>query len=1126
MSFFLHESNCLETLARGLAALLADAPHVDADPFRQETVVVPNQGLGRWLSLTIAEQRGLCPPLDLPYPGAFLYRYLFDPMAGQTGVTEEADLPFAPATVEWRLFELLDRLECEPLFTRVRAFVRAEPLRRYQLAGRMAHLFDRYMTYRPDLLAEWEQGRTPLTGDDAAWQARLWQALIALDRGSVRHFSGLYQRWLDLTRQPGPPPTFLAPLLAKRRVCYFGISSLPPAHLDVLVRLARFDGFDLHLFALNPCREAWSDARSLKAQLRDQASLVRAVGPQLAPAYAIRAHPLLGSLGRSGREFFTLLQAYDDIAETRAFVDPRAPAATVLGALQRGILDNAMPEARTPADPADRSLTLHACHSPLREVEVLHDQLLTLFRELPGLAPREISVYTPDIETFAPYIDAVFGSLPPGAPGHIPYTIADKSLLQTDDACQAFLALLAVAVGRFKASDVLGLLQHEPIRRRFGIEEADMPRLGSLLKAARLAWGLDPAFRERQGASPAYANTWRFALDRLLFGAAMQDPAGDAPPLELAEGRCIPLPEADGFAALTGLLAAFIDALAGLHETCLSRPARPCAEWYAALNAALDHFFSADERAPYGVLLLRQTFDQFSRYTAHAGCARLEVPFAVVSAWLTAQLGGTPGSERFVTGRVTFSRFQPMRNVPARVVCLLGLSDRAFPRNTPRLSFDLMDRRDGSRVGDRQTRDEDRYAFLETLLAARERLVITYIGQSDKDNKPLPPSVLVSELLDAADAVFAFPPRDGTEPTAAAALTVRHPLHPFSPAYFTREKTDPRFDTFNAAAYRVACRLASASDPEPQQTFERSELPGATDAAPGGPIQLDELIDFFKSPCKSFYTRRLAVYLTERDDELPDDMEPLDPGAADKYPLKQALADAMLRGGGDREVECLRDRWQTEGRLPVDAVRHVAQALDKVDEVVQKVTALGLGAPLAPQPFALDLPGGFRLLGTLDALRAGNAQLFMRPATEKAKDVVTAWLTHLAACAAGLGVTTWGVFEGTKTRASCYPPLEPDAARHTFAKLAAFHAEGLTRPLCFDPAIGRKVADGKALEDSDWTGSSFQHASGVDAYMRHAFGETLPEPDSEPLRTLERVARALFDGMPKKKENVRQGGRT
>jgi exodeoxyribonuclease V gamma subunit len=1159
MSFHLHESNDLSALAQKLAEILF-AGSARSDPFAEETVIVPDQGLARWLRLTLADLAGFCPALDLPYPGAFLYRYVFDPMtdeaAGPSSLLPspsqplggcENDLPFAPATVEWRILALLSRLEREPGFGRVRAFTGGDAFRRWQLAGRLARLFDRYMTYRPDLLGEWERGRNPAEGEDAAWQACLWRELIALDQGTVRHFSGLYQRFIDLIdedrdqrseiggqksgvgnqkSQISNLKSKISPLLAKRRACYFGVSSLPPAHLDMLVRLARIDGFDLHFFALNPCREEWSDARSLKAQLRDHATLVKAVGPQLAPNYQTPSNPLLGSLGRSGRDFFSLLLAYDDIIEDRLFTTPgptdaERDAPPVLTAIQRGILDNAAPAAKQAFDPADRSLTVHACHSPMREVEVLHDQLLALFRDLPGLAPRDIGVYTPDVETYAPYIDAVFGRTRPGAPGHIPYAIADKALRHTVEECQAFLSLLAAATGRFKASEMLGLLQNAPIRERFGLAEQDLPRIGSLLKAANLAWGLDAAFREKQGAAPAYANTWRFALDRLILGAAMREPqdGASAPPLALAEGPCIPLPEADGSALLIGRLADFIDALAELHGLCAGEPERTCDEWRDLLAGALARFFTSDARAPYGVILLRQTLDRLAHYTGHAGGGRLAVPFAVVRAWLGDQLAGPPGSERFVTGNVTFSRFQPMRNVPARVVCLLGMNDGAFPRSAPRLSFDLMDRRTGSRVGDRQTRDEDRYAFLEALLAARARLVITYTGQSEKDNKPLPPSVLVSELLDAADAAFAFPENR----SAADALTVRHPLHPFSPEYFKRGKPDPRLISFSRPHYAVAAVVAGGGSlrPAPPSTPPTLELPHSRTLE----LPLDDLVAFFRSPCKYFYTKRLGVILDLRDDDLPDDEERLEPDALDKYALKHGLLAALETDAAPDAADRLRARWEIEGRLPPGTGRLVAEAESSARDLLEKKDALNLGAPRGKLSVDLALDNGVRLQGSPGTLHGNDALLFMRPADEKPKDTAAAWLHHLAACAHGLAVTTHGVYTKNRPYYAPFAPVAPEAARRILTALTDLFVEGMRRPLCFDPAIGKKVVDGKEVSDADWSGSPFQRGSGVDLYLRRAFGETLPDPDSPAWQTLGNVAHALFGTMPKPSPKKKAGGR-
>jgi len=1129
MSFHLYVSDDLTRLAAELARLVRNPPDPSRtpDPFFRETVTVPNQGLARWLSLRIAEMNGLCPAMDFPYPGAFIYRHVFNPMTGaDTSGPEpdgEDDLPFNPATVRWRVLKLLAGMESDPAFARVKSFVAGDQLRRHQLAGRLAQLFDRYMTYRPDMLAAWENGAQPAEGVDARWQCVLWRELIRMDAGSVRHFSGLYQSFIREMEGAPSAPRFLDALRKKRRVFYFGVSSLPPAHLDILFRLAAFNGFDIHFFAVNPCREEWSGARGLKAQLRDQATLVQAVGARQAENYAAPSNPLLGSLGRSGQEFFTLLLAYDSVAEHLLFSDDEETAGAALAIIQRDIRNNTRPSKTARFAASDHSITIHACHSPMREAEALRDQLLRLFSELPDLAPRDISVYTPKLDLYAPYIDAVFGSAGPGEPGYIPYTIADKSLLLEYAECKAFLALLTVANSRFKASEVLDLLENETVRTRFGFAAEDLPRLASLLKQANLAWGLDAAFRAAHGASAINNNTWEFALDRLILGAAMRDTAGAAAPLPTSAGACLPCDAAEGQAGMIGRLADLIAALKDLHSMCAAE--RACSEWRARLDSALNRFFTPDEREPYGVIMIRQTLERFARFTGNADCQDLSLPFNVVFAWLKEQLAGAAGSERFASGHVTFSRFQPMRNAPARVVCMLGMNDGDFPSAADGLSFDLMDRRTRRKLGDRQTRDEERYAFLETLMAARERLVITYTGQSAKDNKPLPPSVLVSELLDTADATFDFAAakRDNADhvPRAAELLTVRHPLHPFSPRYFETHATDNRLFSFSDNYYQVARALESG----PRQNEEPADIPTANRAENAhvdsedkmAVVELDSLIKFFSAPCKYFYNQRVGAWLDVRAEELPADEEALAPGDLMTYDLKTRLLDALDNAPDiDARAEKLRVRWEAAGILVPGARAYFDKTLTVARQLLEAKRALSLGAPDNPAMIDLTLAPELRLQGRLPTFNNQKKMLVMRPASAKPKDAVTAWLRHLAACAAGFDPTTHTVFaDKTSARCDAYAPLEKQTALETLKRLADHFADGTRQPVCFDPAIGHMIAQGKEtrITEADWSGDG-RHKSGVDIYTRHAFGDTLPEPESAAWQTMRQMALALFGRLP------------
>ncbi|MDD4101347.1 MAG: exodeoxyribonuclease V subunit gamma, partial [Kiritimatiellae bacterium] len=475
----------------------------------------------------------------------------------------------------------------------------------------------------------------------------------------------------------------------------------------------------------------------------------------------------------------------------------------------------------------------------------------------------------------------------------------------------------------------------------------------------------------------------------------------------------------------------------------------------------------------------------------------------------------------------TFSRFQPMRNVPARVVCMLGMNDGAFPSAASGLSFDLMDRRKRRKLGDHQTRDEERYAFLETLMAARERLIITYTGQSAKDNKPLPPSVLVSELLDTVDASFSFTdtPQEDSEhqPAATELLTVRHPLHPFSPRYFDAHKTDDRLISFSEKYYQVARALESV--PAQINTPSTASLPqrhGGNAQTKNVPavIELNDLISFFRSPSKYFYTQSIGVYLDLRTEELPDDEEALSPDTLGVFDLKCRLLEHLADAPNAHErAEQLRQRWEAEGYLIPGNRRLFDETLEIVRQLLDAKQKLSLGPPDPPFLFETRLDDNIRLQGCLQTYTSQGNLLVMRPANEQPKDIIAARLHHLSACASGLEVTTHTIFtKKLSDSIAAHPPLEQAAAQKLLSALSRHFIEGSQRPLCFDPEIGWMIANGKQsqITEEDWSGDK-RHKKGTDIYTRREFGDSLPEPDSAAWQTLTHIAADLFSQLPGKK---------
>lgn len=1126
MAFYLQAGSLLDALAAALAERLAASP--PADPLDGELIVVQSQGVARWLKLELARRQPLCAGLECLYPGAFLEQWLFAPMrraAAASPPGDESELPFAPASVRWSLFALLAEFEPAPAFARVRAFVRDDPRRRFQLACRLARLFDRTMTYRQETLEAWELGRAApgVAGEDARWQQPLWQALVARSRGprgELRHFSGLC---LDLLRRlAARDSAFLDPLRARRRVSYFGFSALPPAHLQIAWALAMTGVVDVDFYHHNPCAVDWSDAIGRKGQLRDWQQLALLIDRTDPAAYVVVSNPLLGAWGRPGREFFRLLLELEGVVEAPLFLGRPPPTEqdSLLVTLQHDIEQNRPlppPGApRPPLRPDDDSLTLHACHTPQREVEVLRDYLLDAFARDAALRPRDVRAYLPDLAGYAPYIEAVFGATRPGETGHIPFVIADKSLAEAFPECRAFLALLQTLAGRFTSGEVLGLLDVAAIRRRFGLEPADVEILKRLLAHARLAWGLDADFREALGASRDPLNTWRFALDRLILGAAMSLPPPQ-PPLRLDDVPCLPLDEAEPHAGIVGRLADFIEALAAARAQLAGGAPRPAAAWLDALRGWRDSFFDAREPdATDGLLALSEALHRLERQLRQTACDALPLPLDVLREALADELDGRPQRERFISGAVTFCRFQPMRNVPAAIVALLGMHDGAFPRVESRHSFDIMDDRQ-RRLGDSATRDDDRACFLDALLAAQRRLFISYVGQDDKDNQPRPPSVLVGDLLDTCDARFAATPRP------SAQLTLRHPLQPFSPAYFRDAARRPRtLASRSREAFELASALAAGSS-ELSASSDRPDLSGSSDASD---LSLDTLVDFLTAPCKHYYTRRLGIRLELAADEEPADEEPFALDALDRFTLHETLLAALLAasatGGDDERIAAAwRRRCAADGTLPRPAAVPFDEAWDKARTLAAAVRAtVDLTQPPAGRELRLDLAPQGLLAGsvTLHTLPGdlGAAPASWRPAGEKPRDLLRAWVRHLALAADSSPAATLHL-SLDRDRVSCrrFKPLAADAARAQLVALLDCYLQGRRQPLCFWPPAAlawlqaKDPAKARAAARERWEPEAF-HSSPADAYTRRAFGDELPDEDSPKWREFTRLASLIL----------------
>lgn len=1030
---FLRTSNDLDALADRLARTVAEEPL--GDPLRPEIVVVPTRGMGRWLSLRLARATGVCAHTRFVFPNRLVTDVL-------RPLVPEADdpAPFDRDNLTWAVADLLrtdagitGRTETAP----IRHYIDGSELRLYQLASRIADTFDQYLVYRPDFMRTWEAGGRCFPGDaDEAWQSLVWRAL--LERLGGGHRLRLQERLL--TRLERAPRTAVSALAA--RVSVFGLPTLPPYHLKLLSALARHIPVFIHL--LTPSAEYWGDLRSERERRRLRGG--RPADPELDRDLHLEAHqPLLEAWGKIGRDFLEALIELDAQSEE---LFPRRERRHLLGHLQADLErlvnrgSGKDPEAAPlPVAPDDRSIRVVSCHSPMREAEVLHDHLLDCFATLPGLEPGDILVLAPDIETYAPYLRAVFDSAPPGR--RIPYTITDRSPRRESPVAEAFLTLLCLADSRFTAPDVLALLEFAPVRERFGLAAGDLERVRDWLAEANIRWGLDGRSKERLGLPPEPAHTWRAGLDRLLLGYALP-PDGDSLFADVAPAGGV----AGDSAAALGRLAELVAALERLAQMLDGRGTRR--EWSQRLAAVLDGFFVRDEGVDREVDRVRAVVHGLGELTGLGGEGP-EYGLDAVRHCLEESLGRAGAEFGFLAGRVTCCSLVPMRSIPFRVIALLGLNDAAFPRQAPEYGFDLIRRKE--RPLDRSRREEDRYLFLESLLSAGDVFYLSYVGRHTRDNARLQPAVVVSQLLEYIDTGYRFAgtdrPSAETDGPAGRFLVTEHPLQPYSERYFTGPPDGALFTFSEADARAAASRLGPVASPVPP-----APLP------PVGPewrlLTPKQFIDFFHNPARFLLVNRLQARF-ERAEAEPSGEEPFALDKLAESKLKREILDGPASGGDPGPAYA---RLRAEGALPPGAAGRVEfdGIWQDVEAIRERVVAEQGGA--TPRTAAVDLEfpgpaGPLAIRGTVGGI-FDHTLIRFRPGKIRAQDLLTVWLQHLLLTAGDADGAVRSVFIGEDGKSAAFGSVED--ARGLLVGLLEVFWDGLHGFVPFAPRASHAFA--------------------------------------------------------------------
>ena len=1105
-------SNKLEALLNVVEYWLRQHPLA---PLENEVFLVQSNGMGQWLKQNLAQNSalGIAAAIQIQLPSLFIWS-VYRAVLGQQIPKEQ---PLAKAPLTWRLYRLLPALTEQTGFETLENFLEQDSnkRKRHQLAEQLADLFDQYQVYRSDWVSDWGQslnvlrnahGQPEAIPDRQQWQSFLWRAVLddlGPDLTPLASRASIHAQFMDRIDQLTQRPTGLP-----RRIVLFGLSSLPQQSLEVLAKLGKF--CQIVLFVHNPCQHYWADIiedkELLKAQRRRQsykAGMAADVSPD---ELHLHANPLLAAWGKQGRDYIRLLDHFD---ETQAYAGWQWPdhkidlfddygkdgERSLLQRLQQSILDlEPIPEQPFCLDAIDNSLDFHIAHSPQREVEILHDQLLARFNaaERAGdpLMPREVIVMVPDINKYAPHIRAVFGQVQADDPRYIPFSLADQQQRGENPLLVAVEVLLNLPDSRFSVSEILSLLEVPALRQRFALSENAIPIIHQWLDQAGIRWGINAKHRSRVVEIPdkLNANTWQFGLRRLLLGYAVG--AGE-------EFNGI-----EPFEEIGGLDAQWLGHLCHILETLevyaeALRDELSVDTWLDTLSKLLEDFFIADNERD------RKTLDQLNQSLVkwHQACVQGgfsdsdSLPLNVVrEAWLSA-VDEPNLQQRFLSGRVNFCTLMPMRAIPFRLICLLGVNDGDYPRNQYPYSFDLMSQRGQYRPGDRSRRQDDQYLFLEALLSAREQLYISWVGRSIRDNSEKPPSVLIGQLRDFIDQSFAL--ANGEK--LLSAITTEHPLQPFSPDYIKQDRPVGLF-TYAREWFQQIDAIENIPLSSTKPIEEKSYC-----------LNTEALARFLRAPVKT-YCQHSLKFSFDSEDVTSEDEEPFGFDRLQAHVHSKALLDGLINQAPtdiDAYFHKQRAILAGQGKLPLGgfskmAFDGIAYNADQAWHHYQELIAACPQA-LEARVIELDFTVGddicVQLSSDLTQLRqtadhknygliTPSAQTLFRKKLIQYHNLLLPWLKHITACADGLPVKSYIV--GADGIVNIMPINQDEALSVLQPIIEGWH-QGLQMPLpvaCRTAFVWLSSDEEKALNAAqaqyngdDWNSGEVHY----DAYLARFF---------------------------------------
>ena len=720
------------------------------------------------------------------------------------------------------------------------------------------------------------------------------------------------------------------------------------------------------------------------------------------------------------------------------------------------LLEHAATTVRELGDPATTPrVQVHASHGPGRQVEVLREALTALLADDPTLEPRDVAVLCPQPAALAPHLTAAFAAdaLDDGW-AHPARTfrvqIAGLEASASNQAAALVRDILELGATRATARDLLALLAHPFVARRFGLRADDLDRLGELVPAASIRWGINRDHRARFALGDIVPNTWQIGVQRLLLGEALADEAG------ASAGVIAPVDDVESSDVVrVGALAEFVSRVARLVQQCGSRTT--ASGWVDRFAAIVDALVEAPFEEAWQVRQVHAVLADLRVQAAEAP-ALLSVHDAI--ALLDAHFARRGPRPTFGNGSLIVSSLSALAHVPHRVMCLVGLDATSFPRHELADGDDLLGRLEIAGTPDAGS--ADRHDLFAALLSAEEHVVVVHQGRSSLTNEVHPPAPGLIDLIE-----FAGPD------------AVRHePLQPFAPALF--DAAAPR--SFDADALAGARALLGERRAEPDR-WSVGYLPLAD---PPAAYDLDLIRQFMVHPAK-YFLRRRAQFVPDDATDLPTDL-PLELGGLERWQVGDRVLADVLRGLP--LPDALSAEWLRGELPPADlGTRVLEQTRSTLEGILGRLDPAWLREAPTSHPVEVSIDG-LRLTGRVATRADAVAHVtFSRP---RARHLASAWIEALALTVA-LDRVVEGVVVGAKTRIRLVPP-DPEVAQRHLATLLGLAEEGLQRILPLPAETGHTWAS-RAHQGADPTeGWDLTNAWGCDSDHDTVWPLVFPKP--------------------------------